>query len=281
MATNQTPLVLGTAQLGQRYGVFGATVDDNVSPSSYLRSAQDMGFAALDTAPAYGDAENLIGDAGVPLPVFTKSNPRLPVIESLERSLVALRRDFVDVFFFHQNVLDFPEFEPSLARLQELQGSALREIGLSIYSREEFEFALSRPEISVIQAPLNVLDRRFAESALEDCDRAGKRLYARSVLLQGLLTASPANLPQTVAHLGSPISAFQAVGQRFSLSPLELALGWVGSLPGLAGLIVGATSSRGLAQIADAARKVLSEEVLSELNALAQPDEDMVDPRRW
>jgi len=244
MASNQKPLVLGTAQLGQRYGVFGATVDDNVSSSSYLLSAQDMGFAALDTAPVYGDAENLIGDAGVSLPVFTKSNPGLPVMESLERSLVALRRDFVDVFFFHENVLDFPEFEPSLARL-------------------------------------NVLDRRFAESALEDCDRAGKRLYARSVLLQGLLTASPANLPQIVAHLGSPISAFQAIGQRFSLSPLELALGWVGSLPGLAGLIVGATSSRGLAQIADAAGKVLSEEVLSELNALAQPDEDMVDPRRW
>lgn len=281
MASDRTPLVLGTAQLGQTYGVLGATVDDGVSPSSYLRSAQDLGFAALDTAPAYGDAENLIGEAGVSFPLFTKSSPSSPVMESLERSLVALRRDFVDVFFFHQNVLDFPDFEPSLVRLQEVQGSALREIGLSIYSREEFEFALSRPEITVIQAPLNVLDRRFAESALEDCDRAGKRLYARSVLLQGLLTASPANLPRTVGHLGKPISAFQAVGQRFSLSPLELALGWVGSLPGLAGLIVGATSSRGLAQIADAARKVLSEEVLSELNALAQPDEDMVDPRRW
>ena len=58
--------VLGTAQIGNRYGI---TNDSNPMVSAdaalILDAARQRGIAALDTAPAYGDSEHVLGECGV------------------------------------------------------------------------------------------------------------------------------------------------------------------------------------------------------------------------
>ena len=58
--------VLGTAQIGNRYGI---TNDSNPMVSAdaalILDAARQRGIAALDTAPGYGDSEHVLGECGV------------------------------------------------------------------------------------------------------------------------------------------------------------------------------------------------------------------------
>ena len=60
--------VLGTAQLGSDYGIGGRRSDapHAEAPSVFLAAAHDLGVEVLDTAPAYGRAETLIGEAHAP-----------------------------------------------------------------------------------------------------------------------------------------------------------------------------------------------------------------------
>ena len=57
-------LAIGTVQFGQHYGV--SNVDgqpDEEGVRKILELAQKKGICTLDTSPAYGDAEGLIGRA--------------------------------------------------------------------------------------------------------------------------------------------------------------------------------------------------------------------------
>ena len=59
---NFPKIVLGTAQFGMDYGITnseGKVKDKEIS--NILKLAESKGINYLDTAPAYGDAENIIG----------------------------------------------------------------------------------------------------------------------------------------------------------------------------------------------------------------------------
>lgn len=75
-----------------------------------MRRALDLGINYLDTAPAYGDSESLLGEAlvGVPRDSYAlatkfslRNAPRGAARASLEASLHHLRTEYVDLFQFH------------------------------------------------------------------------------------------------------------------------------------------------------------------------------------
>src|SRR5581483_1445040 len=78
--TSARALVLGTAQLGMNYGRVNATGKPSRKEAvAMIRHAVAHGVAAIDTARAYGDAENLVGEAltehcGIRTAVITKLN---------------------------------------------------------------------------------------------------------------------------------------------------------------------------------------------------------------
>ena len=169
-----------------------------------------------------------------------------------------------------------------IAAAHGLVGREAGVLGASIYEVDQFDAAVADPRIGVIQAPLNVLDRRIDESRLARAESAGVAVYARSVLLQGVLTASPDAVEAAVAGLGGFVSAFQAVARRWRRSPLEAALGWVRAIGGIKGLVIGAESPEELHGVAQAVRsEPLDDAMLSELRSLDQPERPLVDPRTW
>ncbi len=178
-------LVLGSAQLAQRYGVLGSVLEPGLPVSAFLDAAKQMGFSAIDTAPVYGDSERLVGETRTDLTIFTKLGPNFPVRESLKRSLASLNVEFIEVIFFHQKLDQVEDLARSLAELGEFRGEYIGAVGASIYSLEELEYVLTLPEVTVIQAPLSVLDRRFRSTVLQRVVDSGRRFFARSVLLQG------------------------------------------------------------------------------------------------
>ena len=110
------PLMLGTVQFGMNYGVANTTGKPSFEAvKAILKTAYDGGVTALDTAPAYGDSEEVIGRALSELGLSERFRivtkiPKLPdgcdaekfIAESLENSLRRLKiRRAADEAFLH------------------------------------------------------------------------------------------------------------------------------------------------------------------------------------
>ena len=278
---NNTKLVLGTAQLAQAYGITRPLLQDEGRGPKLLAAAAHLGIMTLDTAPTYGDAEATIGVNGWLGEVHTKLSRDLDPAASLEASLAALRRPQVEVLYLHapEELLD-PQ-SSVIRSAGDLVGRGATALGASVYSVREFEVALGHPSVSVIQVPLNVLDRRFANNPLRQAAEVGVTVYARSVFLQGILLAHVAALPVEVARLGPLVKQFQQIAEAHGLTPAALALAWVRAQPNLAGVIVGAQNDSELAEIVTAWRAIVPHNALAALEDLAPAPPMLVDPRRW
>jgi aryl-alcohol dehydrogenase-like predicted oxidoreductase len=116
-----SPLALGTVSLGVPYGI---PTPDAKAPGrndaiELLRAARVAGITLYDTAPNYGTAEVLLGEAlgddlscvfatKVSLPPLGTAAAELTAMinASVERSRIALRRDRVDLLQIHNRDSD-------------------------------------------------------------------------------------------------------------------------------------------------------------------------------
>lgn len=216
MDAHSAELVLGSVQLGVAYGVANKTgKPSHASALTLVRRAADAGVTQFDTARAYGDSEERLGEAldGRAVRTITKLSPlaglpadagrdevRDAVDASIAESLYALRRKRIDCLLLHRaaHMIAFggAVWERLLERLEDGSVSAL---GVSVQSpREAFE-ALARREVAHIQMPFNLLDWRWREAGViaEMEKRSGLTVHARSAFLQGLLAANdPAIWPR-------------------------------------------------------------------------------------
>lgn len=278
--THEPVLVLGTAQLRMAYGI---TRRSTGAPSAddarrLLTAAAELGVAALDTAPGYGDAEDAIGRSGTTLPVHTKVDPARTPSDSLARSLGRLRRERVEVLYLHDSAEVLRDPSPVVSAAHELVGDLVGRLGASVYDVEEFDAAVRDPRIQVVQVPLNVLDRRIDADRLEAAAKQGVHVYGRSILLQGVLAAPPGAVEGLAPH----VVGFQALARELGRTPVELALGWVRALPGVQGVVMGAESVADLREIVDAwSAPRLDPEALAAVGALPLPPPELCDPRRW
>jgi aryl-alcohol dehydrogenase-like predicted oxidoreductase len=193
-------IALGTAQFGLNYGI--ANRSGKVS-SGLVRGMLDLALSAgvdtLDTAVTYGDAEVLLGRLGVSkFKVITKV-PSLRVrsegiyeaiASEVEASLVRLNIGRLYGLLLHDaDDLGPPSGEEVAAALAAIQERGLVEhIGVSIYRPSQLAVALRQLSLGLVQAPLNVFDRRIADSGwLTRLSAAGIEVHLRSVFLQGLL----------------------------------------------------------------------------------------------
>jgi aryl-alcohol dehydrogenase-like predicted oxidoreductase len=286
-------LILGTAQLTRPYGIF-ATVrdgaDDEVeglggrhgAADNLLRTAVDLGVTTLDTAPAYGDAETVIGASGLPFSVHTKLAPGLVPEDSLTGSLVRLQRDRVDVLHLHDP--DAVHDPVMLAAAMRLVGERVGTLGASVYTAAAAR-AAAEAGLGAVQVPLNLLDRRIDDALLRELAAAGVRVLARSALLQGLL-ADPARGLGRVPGLDGALRTFARAAATLGRDPLELALGWVRARPSVGAVVLGAEDAGQLRRLHSAfLTPPLDAQELSVLEAVEHETEAgsglPVDPRDW
>jgi aryl-alcohol dehydrogenase-like predicted oxidoreductase len=125
-----------------------------------------------------------------------------------------------------------------IAEAYGLVGGPVGALGASVYDVEEFDAAVADPRIRVLQVPLSIFDRRLDEARLIAAAASGVKVYARSVLLQGTLLASPTSPVHPVEGLAPFVENLQRVAELLGRPIIELALGWVRALPGVRGLVV-------------------------------------------
>ena len=258
-------LVLGTAQLGMRYGIANDAQQPSVEcAETIIRTAISNGVAYLDTARAYGTSEDNIGHAlqggwHSRVTVVTKLDPleHCPaaanrnvvnafVDASVYRSCTALGVKNLDVLLLHR-ASHLTDWEgAAMKRLLELKlDGAVRRVGVSVQNPSELDKALDSSAIDWIQLPVNVLDDRWegVGTKLQRArEHAAINVHARGVLLQGLLRSKDPNHWRIAnePHYERVTSWLEA--QRRSCgceSVVELALRYVTAIDWIDGVVVG------------------------------------------
>lgn len=274
-------LILGTAQLTRPYGILQTDVSASSSPHEVLHAARNFGYAAIDTAPTYGEAEHVIGEMKLNLPIHTKIDPQLNGVTSVYKSTGRLGVDRLDVVYQHER---FDGSQMQVERLEMIRDGAsdvVEALGVSIYTRHEFEMALEAEVIGAIQFPLNAASREITETNIRDAQALGKKLYARSVFLQGVLATPPELLPDAVGGLRSFVREFHLLAGRWGIPPIRAAIEFVKSYEGLSGLVIGADNVLQVRQIAGEFNKNAEKKFAEECRNLAVPDLSETDPRTW
>lgn len=175
-----------------------------------LGRAQDLGVNLVDTAECYGDhlSEELVGRAiASSRPdwvVATKFGHRYTgnhqrsqewsptaVTEQLERSLRALRTDYVDLYQFHSGndtAFDNDDLWETLAG--HVSSGKVRHLGISIGSARNAHQVHRAREVGaeVIQLVYSRLDQEPEQEIMPWCQTHGLGVLAREALAGGLLS---------------------------------------------------------------------------------------------
>lgn len=297
MPNSLSPITLGTAALGMKYGI--ANTDGTPSfadVTKLLDVAWSIGVTAFDTAPAYGKAERRLGNwqkkreitpcLMTKLPSLKKTSNRdieHTIRSALEGSLERLGATFIDIYLTHDAADYFnPAIKKSMAKLA--HEGKIKAFGLSVYTADEVFSAIESDPPKVIQMPLNAIDSRMLDSgALDACRAANVVVLARSVFLQGLLLTPSAATNSELAGILDPLAHLQELCESKGTNTLSAAFRYVRDIPGIASTIVGVTSHAQLEEIVRASEEPPLEphfrHLIWEIAQTCPPR--LLDPRQW
>ena len=254
-------LTLGTAQLGDKYGIANTTgKPDSQQAIEILKIAVANGINCFDAAPGYGDSESIIGsfvgsrNIKGPLIVVSKMPPadlgekattkavHAWVEKTVFKSLENLKIEQIPVYLLHR-AGDMKIYGGSILEslFQLKREGFIGLIGVSVYSPEEVEYALSIEAFGAIQAPINIFDHRLIQTGLlTRLKNKNFTVFARSIFLQGLFFLDSNHLPTGLRLAKEPLEKLKKLTEEWKINIDELALGFVNGLPGITSIVIGA-----------------------------------------
>jgi aryl-alcohol dehydrogenase-like predicted oxidoreductase len=152
----------------------------------------------------------------------------------------------------------------------------IQRFGVSIYSPDELDGIIGNFDIDVVQAPLNVFDRRIL-GVIDQLSALDIEVHVRSVFLQGVLIASPKNRPQRFQPWFEHFALFDEWVHSSGMSAMACCLGFALQQPGVAKLVIGTTS-------ADSLTEIMGSIPINHLEVPVQLQssiEQLIDPRSW
>lgn len=228
MKHNKRKIGLGTVQFGTSYGIsntHGKTSPNEVT--KILDLAKKNGIKILDSASAYGNAEEVLGKNDLDeFQVISKFMP--PQDENLrvqlKNSLKSLRVKQLYAYLAHRprELMKNPNQWEEMLQLKE--EGRIQKIGFSLNKPEELEELLSKDLVpDIVQAPFNYFDNRFEKSFLL-LQSMGCEVHTRSTFLQGLFFMKPDVLSPYFNEIKDDLRELQLLQEDLSVSLLNFVL---------------------------------------------------------
>jgi aryl-alcohol dehydrogenase-like predicted oxidoreductase len=286
--TDRSKLLLGGASFGNQYGVSNKTQIPEPEVHPILSQAFSSGFIGLDTAPTYGNSEKTLGTFDLSTKeVFTKISIEAIAsgisegIASVKGSLDRLKIRSLTGLTFHSSDAFLSNPKTSKQLLKELlELELISSWGVSVYEPEEVSKVLEVANPNYIQAPVNILDRRFLgvniTKLLMD---VGVSIQARSVFLQGLLLMPADQQPAYFSEWYSLFESCKKVAHEQEISMLSLALNFVNEQSAVDKLVVGVNSLDHVREISHSLNSPGIQLGLDQISAIS--DLRLIDPRQW
>lgn len=299
-------LVLGSVQIGLPYGAANRTGQPSRPAAlSLVQKAADSGISTFDTARAYGESEERLGEALAArktVRTVTKLSPlsdlgedapraavRAAVDQSIEESLAALRRDKLDCLMLHRAAHRTSHGGAIWERLIErLEDGSLLSLGVSVQSPDEALAALACKDVHHLQLPFNLLDKRWREAGVVAAIEARARVtvHVRSVYLQGILAANDPSVWPKIAGVDvcALVDLITELAAGFGRkSAADLCLAYARGQRWVDGVVVGMETEAQLdANLSLFVRPPLSPEDCALIDArVPQLPESLLNPALW
>jgi aryl-alcohol dehydrogenase-like predicted oxidoreductase len=281
-------IVLGGAQLGLPYGILnGGETLSREEVARILDAAVGHGIDSIDTAIAYGQSELVIGETAQNRFNIISKLPPLPsevsnvsewVHMQVDASLARLKCKSLDALLLHrpQDLVEQHGAELYAAINSLKIKKIIQRFGISIYAPDELDGIIGKFDIDVVQAPLNVFDRRIL-GVIDQLTARNIEVHVRSVFLQGVLIASPKDRPQRFQPWSEHFSRFDTWVLSTGVSAMACCLAFALQQTGVAKLVIGTTSAESLTEIMNSIPN-MHLEVPADLQSSI---EQLIDPRVW
>jgi aryl-alcohol dehydrogenase-like predicted oxidoreductase len=283
-------IVLGTVQFGLPYGI--ANQHGQVSraeATAMLEAAAAGGVDMLDTAIAYGDSETCLGEVGTQGFNLVTKLPAVPescadvggwVRQQVANSMTRLKVGAIYGLLLHQPAQLMgrhgKQLYHSLCTLKE--DGLVGRVGISIYSPKELELLTPNFRFDLVQAPLNLVDRRLHLTGwLKKLKDQCIEIHVRSAFLQGLLLIPPANIPAKFSAWSGIWRMWRDWLESHPVSAVETCLAYLNSFPEIDRIVVGADTTAQLKEILSVSRTP----PFAEFPNLNCDAEDLINPARW
>jgi len=290
-------LVLGTAQLGMPYGISNKTGQpvQNMA-TTIIKEAWNSSIRDFDTAQGYGTSEQVLGKAfnslGISdsVNVITKFDPKLDHLNAeslslaLDKSLQRLGVSSLYGIFLHREEL-LNLWDKGLAEVLNsfVLSGKVKHIGVSVYSPEKAIQALNTDDIDMVQLPTNILDRRFETAGVfRLAEEKRKKIYIRSIFLQGLLLMDIKEIPEKMLFAKPVLEKLESLCQDVGLLRQEIALGYLKAEMKNSKIVFGADNPQHVKENLACWKRGLSPSLISRIKGLFNNiGEKILNPALW
>ncbi|MBN1380968.1 MAG: aldo/keto reductase [Deltaproteobacteria bacterium] len=171
-----------------------------------LRNAYESGINFFDTARAYTDSEEKIGNAlsdvrkNIVIATKTQAKTKDHVLKHLEKSLKMLKTDYIDIYQLHNHDQLPGQDDPGSiyrALLDAKASGVIRHIGITNHRRKLALEAIDTGMFDTLQFPFSLLATKEDIALVEACKKKDVGFIAMKALSGGLIS----NIPAAVAFL--------------------------------------------------------------------------------
>ena len=275
---------LGTVQFGLEYGINntkGQTSKDEVS--KILKRCKEVGIVYIDTAAAYGSAENVLGEViqseglsnSFKITTKCKGNGINHLSLSTRWSLQKLRVEKLHCQMFH-SYQDFKHTEYLI------KPDSVDKMGVSVYRNEDLLDTIKDHKISVVQCPFNLLDNHSVRGEpLKLAKEKGVEVQVRSAFLQGLFFMDRDRFPYALLDLKGPLQELDQICSDNQITMSHLALGYCLSKDYIDKVVIGVDSLEQLNMNIEAIKTPLPKFIVEEIDRITVSNPKLLNPAFW
>ncbi len=284
-------LGLGTVQFGLNYGIanqFGMIKFSTAKQIIYL--AREKKINLIDTAIDYGESEDVIGKIGIsnfkvisklPPPPKNCNNLKHWIEKEIRLCLERLKVKSLYGLLVHKTEsLIGEKGNIIIDTLNNLKSRNLvKKLGVSIYDVNELEEVIKKMKIDIVQAPLNIVDRRLETSGwLSELHRNNIEIHSRSTFLQGLLLMPRAKIPAKFNKWSKIWDRWEYELANNNLDAKTVCLSYPLSLKEVDKIIIGVDNIEQLNEIVLASKKKIKNVNWS---FMTSNDQMLLNPSNW
>ncbi|MEW6716722.1 MAG: aldo/keto reductase [Chloroflexota bacterium] len=295
---NLSEIGIGCYALGGSYGE-----KDVGAFRRMLGRAVELGVNYFDAADSYGDAERVLGEELGPYREQVYIATKVGVAEGVradlssayvkfacERSLNRLQTEYIDLYQVHFDDPETPVGE-TVEVLDELVGEGkIRRFGLGHVPLEKMKNYFEYGKVFSVLTEFSAVAREARREVIPLCHRHGVGVIAFSVTGRGILTgkmeAGVRFEPGDIRHV-EPLfqreryvsalrvaDRFTEVGRRYGRTPVQVAIAWVLSHPGVTCALTGPSTIPHLEENLGGSGWLLSPEDLDDLEGFFRDEEE-------
>lgn len=293
-------LCLGTVQFGMDYGIRNQKQPDLKDAIKMLDYAVQNGITNIDTANAYGTAEDLIGIflqkktvKRDKLFIVSKCCPNLLddcsskqyytiIKDNLLNSLSRLHTDYLDSYLLHSSRYVYNDCIIDALNQIKKEGYA-NKVGVSVYEVDEAKKCIERENLDFVQLPYSIFDQRMLHGKVfEMANRCDIQVHSRSAFIQGLILMKEDEVPSFLNKAKPILRKIDNMCQKYEISRIELAMGFVKCQDSISHLVFGVDNLEQLEEDIEFFRHSISKEIILEISKeFSDLETDIVMPSLW